>query len=272
MIKTKIANAWYIKNNKLVNERKYVSTLKYKDLEINFLGNGKNENIIDYAFKDKNNVYWSLSIIHIDIKSFEKVVSKDGSEMDENYCEIIYKNVIEFNIEKYFKDKIKNNIYFNKCELMYIMSFYPELYEDALKSRNKIIERNEKRYEAEEKERQEYKKNKVLEVKQKFEKDYRKVVEGILSGENVNSVKFEFYKDDKYENGITYQNCFLYLAKKYKINIPLATQGFINKKLLRYNFKDEQYWYHKDKRTKGSTKIYKYFSQIYEKVKEDVNI
>ena len=136
--------------------------------------------------------------------------------------------------------------------------------------RNAIIEENRKRRETEQREILEHYKNEVLKVNQKFKEDYKRIVEAIISKEEVKNINFEFYKDDKYENGITTQNCFLYLAKKHQINIPLATQGFINNKLEKYNFESNRYSFWGDKRhQRGSTKIYEYFSQIYEKVKNE---
>lgn len=90
-------------------------------------------------------------------------------------------------------------------------------------------------------------------------------LKGTLRIENL-----EFYKDNKYENGKTIQNCILYLAKEYGINIPLATKGFINNKLIDYNFGTGSYTY---RITNGSKKcnsnIHEYMIQIIKKVEEE---
>ena len=84
----------------------------------------------------------------------------------------------------------------------------------------------------------------------------------IFIGETIPIENFEFYKDDKYENGKTIQNNILYLAKYYGIEIPIATQGFINNRLVNYNFKTGLFAYKiTDKNKKYSYKM-KYVHQI----------
>ena len=57
----------------------------------------------------------------------------------------------------------------------------------------------------------------------------------IHEGKLVLSEAYEYYKDDDYYKK-TIQNNFLYLFKEYNIDVPLATQGFINNKLYGYDF------------------------------------
>lgn len=93
----------------------------------------------------------------------------------------------------------------------------------------------------------------------------------IFTGGTVIVKDFEFYKDNKYENGKTIQNNVLYLAKEYGINIPLATQGFINNRLVRYNLNTKEVVFKIiNNNKKCSTKIGIYLNKIYEKVKEEV--
>lgn len=81
---------------------------------------------------------------------------------------------------------------------------------------------------------------------------------------------FIFFKDDKYENGKTFQNNILYLAKHYGIKIPLATQGFINNRLQKYNFKQKIGTYLQvGKNKKCSGKMGEYLDQILEKVQDE---
>ena len=86
-------------------------------------------------------------------------------------------------------------------------------------------------------------------------------------GKYVKSIELEFYKNDK-DDEPTIQNCFLYLAEKYNVKIPLATKGFINNKLESYNFEKESY-YKNDPKSKGSSKIFEYFRELYEKIKQE---
>lgn len=267
-METKIVNTWLIENNKLVNKNKKVSSLKYKDLELYFLKQDEDNgyDMVSLLIKDINGVYWNFDIIHINLKNFENVVLKGENGMDEIYCENIYEKLKKFDLEEYFKGKIKNNRYFNMCELQYISQFYKELYDAALKSREFVIEKNRKISEAYQKERELREKENRNNINKKFQEDLNKTIEDILGGKYVKSIELEFYKNDMDEP--TIQNCFLYLAEKYNVKIPLATKGFINNKLDSYNFEKQSY-FKRDRKSKGSSKIFEYFGELYEKIKEE---
>lgn len=267
-METKVVNTWLIEDGKLVNKNKKVSNLKYKDLELNFLKQEYNNgnNIVSLIIKDKNNTYWNFSIIHFNLRNFEKVVLNGEKGIEKIYCQNIYNKLKNFNLEEYFKGKIKNNGYFNKCELQYIHEFYKEMYEAALKSRNAIIEKNRKLSENHKKELQLKKEEEIKETNKKFQEDLKNTTEKILQGKYVVSIDFKFYKDNTSEPKI--QNCFLYLAEKYNVKIPLSTKGFINNKLESYNFEKESY-FKKDNKSKGSTKIFECFKELYEKIKKE---
>ena len=145
-METKIVNTWLIENNKLVNKNKKVSSIKYKDLELYFLKDNQDmgQDMVSLIIKDKNNIYWDFNIIHFNLNNFENVVLNGEKGMDEIYCQNIYEKLKAFNLEEYFKGKIKNNRYFNMCELRYILQFHKELYDSALKSREAVIEKNRK--------------------------------------------------------------------------------------------------------------------------------
>lgn len=267
-METKIVNAWLIENNKLVNKNKKVSSLKYEDLELYFLKQDENfgYDMVSILTKDMNGVYWNLDIIHINLNKFENVVLKGEKGMDEIYCQNIYEKLKKFNLEEYFKGKIKNNKYFNMCELRYILQFHKELYASALKSREAVIEKNRKISAAYQKEmelkEQEYRKQ----IDKNFQEDLKATIEKILEGKYAKSIDLKFYKNNDDEP--TIQNCFLYLAEKYDVKIPLATKGFINNKLESYNFKEEKY-FKNDPKSKGSSKIFDYFRELYTKIKKE---
>ena len=68
----------------------------------------------------------------------------------------------------------------------------------------------------------------------------------------------------------TTQNCILYLAKQYGINIPLATQGFINNRLVSYDFGNGTFAYKiTDKNKKASNVMHKYLIEISKCVKSE---
>lgn len=56
----------------------------------------------------------------------------------------------------------------------------------------------------------------------------------LKNGEMINAEEFEYYKDDKYSNGITRENCFLCLAEQYNIDIPSDVKEQIRNNLTRY--------------------------------------
>lgn len=114
-----------------------------------------------------------------------------------------------------------------------------------------------------------HKKEEVEKTNTIFRKQLKEMKYKIFIGEDVPIDEFEFYKDDKYENGKTIQNSILYLAKEYGIKIPLATQGFINNRLVNYNFRTGEFAYKLTNNKKASVKMHEYLRQIFEKVKEE---
>ncbi len=129
---------------------------------------------------------------------------------------------------------------------------------------NRDREEEKERQEKEQKEQQ-----KIKAVNDRFKKALKEMKYKIFIGEMISVEDFEFYKDDKY-SGRTIQNNILYLAKLYGIKIPLATQGFINNRLKRYNFKTGEGSYIQiNKNKKCSTTMKTYLNQVFEKVKEE---
>ena len=57
----------------------------------------------------------------------------------------------------------------------------------------------------------------------------------------------------------------LCLMKKYNINVPLKTQGWINSKLVAVEFderKGTKVWFYKDKGCKCSESVYRYLDEL----------
>lgn len=143
--------------------------------------------------------------------------------------------------------------------------------EKAIESRKIYEQDRDKRYEKERINREIREIEEVKKTNSIFQKELKEMKYRIFTGEMVNVKDFEFYKDDKYENGKTIQNNVLYLAKEYGINIPLATQGFINNRLVKYNLRTKEVVFKiVNNNKKCSTKMVIYLNQIYEKVKEEV--
>lgn len=174
-----------------------------------------------------------------------------------------------FNLTDYFSKKIANEQYFNACELKYISLFNPEMYEQAKMCRERIIDNNRKISEENKNKIEQEQMEKVKTTNEKFNKRLEEIKLDIRMGKTVQVEDFEFYKDDKYQNGLTKQNCFLYLAKQYGIDIPLATQGFINNRLVRYNFQTGEFSYLVTKSKTVSTKMHEYLDRIYKEVNNE---
>lgn len=267
--KNEIEKVWFIEDNKVKKANKIVSKISYKDIEIPVLKTERESFCQDFLFKDKNNEYWSMKIIGIDFKNFIHVSFDNPLPERTEYCNNFLKILSEFDLLNYFSERIANEQYFNACQLKYISLFHPEMYEQAKMCRERIIDKNRK-ISAENKNKiEQEQKEKVKTTNEKFNKRLEEIKLDIRMGKTVQVENFEFYKDDKYENGLTIQNCFLYLARQYGIDIPLATQGFINNRLVKYNFQTGEYSYFATKSKTVSTKMHEYLDRIYKEVNNE---
>ena len=267
--KNEIEKVWFIEDNKVKKANKIVSKIYYKDIEIPVLKTEREGFCQDFLFKDKNNEYWSMKIIGIDFKNFIHVSIDNPLPERTEYCNNFLQLLSNFNLTDYFSKKIANEQYFNACELKYISLFNPEMYEQAKMCRERIIDNNRKISEENKNKIEQEQMEKVKTTNEKFNKRLEEIKLDIRMGKTVQVEDFEFYKDDKYQNGLTKQNCFLYLAKQYGIDIPLATQGFINNRLVRYNFQTGEFSYLVTKSKTVSTKMHEYLDRIYKEVNNE---
>lgn len=268
---TKIAKVWHIENNELTCKNKKVISINFNDVEIAILKDEKSLYAQDFLIKDKNNEYWKLGIAPIKFNLFVSHVTLDQEEQAriEEYKKDITNTYKNIDLKGFWQKKIDQNKYFNKCELEYIHRYYPDIYEKAKESRRIFEENREKRYEQERQEQEQKEQEKIKATNDKFKKALKEMKYKIFIGEMISVENFEFYKDDKY-SGRTIKNNILYLAKQYGINIPLATQGFINNRLVSYNFKTRDCYYKITAENKRcSTKMGIYLEQILQKVQEE---
>lgn len=275
MEKNEIANVWYIEDNELKNGNKVICKTNYKGREIAILKSERNFSYADMLIKDKDNVYWKLNIApicfgdfvtcNIDIMNGHKEQSKYTE-----YCDGIYNALSKLDLERFFNKMISNNKYFNKCQLKYISEHYPYIYEKAENCRNTFLE-NQKIEEEQRKQQIEKANAEQVEITNEiFEDKLYKIKLAISLDKEVQVEDLVFYKDNKYENGKTTQNCILYLAKQYGIKIPLATQGFINNRLVSYDFGTGNFAYKLINNNKrASTAMHEYLGEISNKVKEE---
>lgn len=271
IVKDSIEKVWLIDRNELKKANKIVSSVDYKGKEFAVLKTERDDSSQELLIKDANNEYWAMNFANIEFEHFINVVLDPTIIESRVYCDKVIEKLNEIDLKKVFAKRIEKEQYFNKCELKYISKYYPELYEGAVNSRKKVQERYRQRNEEYARQAEIEKKEKLEKVTGTFEEKLEEIKNKIQLGERVKSEKLQFYKDNEYVNGITEQNCFLYLAKQYGINIPLATQGFINNKLVDYDFGNGNCRFQVvNGNRKGSDKIHEYFEQIYQKVVEEI--
>ena len=138
----KIARVWHISNNELKCSNKKVSISTYNNVEIATLKEERNYDIQEFLIKDENNEYWSLGIAPIRLNLFigdsnSYLTEKEKIEKYRQDITEAYKNI---DLKAFWMKKINENRYFNKCELEYIHRFYPDIYEQAKKSRENFLE------------------------------------------------------------------------------------------------------------------------------------
>ena len=253
-----IETVWLVEDNELKKTNKIVSKINYNGTEVAVLKQEKDSYSPEFLFKDKNNEYWKMGIAGIDFKRFVNVSIDNTLAESKEYCDKAIKTLSSLNLGEFFEKKIERGRYFNKCELAYISKYYPNIYERAKNSREKIIAENEKMRQEERQKREQEEKKEVKETNTKFKEQVKNIKKDIATGKIIQIVDLEFYKDDKYENGKTTQNCVLFLAKQYGINIPLATQGFINNRLTAYHFAKGISYFRETSNKRCSTAMGKY--------------
>ena len=263
----KIEKVWYIEDNELKFGNKVVTKLNYRGIEFAVLKSESEYCYSNLLIKDQDNIYWKLGIAPI---KFNEFIKSNLENTTTEYCDDIYNAYIQLDFKKIFEKKINENNYFNKCELKFISKHYPEIYSKAEQSRKIFLEITKEKDEQRKKEIKKANNEKVSIVNEIFENKLAKIKELISSDSEVQIENLDFYKDNKYENGITTQNCILYLAKQYGISIPLATQGFINNRLVSYDFGTGKFAYKITKENKrASEAMHKYIAQIGNEVKKE---
>ena len=268
--RNEIESVWFIENNELKNANRVVTKLDYKGQEITILKSEREWIYTDLLIKDNNQVYWNLGIAPAKFQNFIDVLNNQADTKTIEYCNDISKAYKNLDLECFFAKKINEKRYFNKCELKYISIHIPDLYDKAKKSRENFITEREKEKAIELQKRAKAEQEQVDITNEIFEKRLNEIKQNINLDKEIQVEDLVFYKDKKYENGKTTQNCILYLAKQYGINIPLATQGFINNRLVSYDFGNGTFAYKiTDKNKKASNVMHKYLIEISKCVKSE---
>lgn len=268
--RNEIESVWFIENNELKNANRVVTKLDYKGQEITILKSEREWIYTDLLIKDNNQVYWNLGIAPAKFQNFIDVLNNQADKKTIEYCNDISKAYKNLDLECFFAKKINEKRYFNKCELKYISIHIPDLYDKAKKSRENFLTEREKEKAIELQKRAKAEQEQVDITNEIFEKRLNEIKQNINLDKEIQVEDLVFYKDKKYENGKTTQNCILYLAKQYGINIPLATQGFINNRLVSYDFGNGTFAYKiTDKNKKASNVMHKYLIEISKCVKSE---
>ena len=268
--RNEIESVWFIENNELKNANRVVTKLDYKGQEITILKSEREWIYTDLLIKDNNQVYWNLGIAPAKFQNFIDVLNNQADTKTIEYCNDISKAYKNLDLECFFAKKINEKRYFNKCELKYISMHIPDLYDKAKKSRENFLTEREKEKAIELQKRAKAEQEQVDITNEIFEKRLNEIKQNINLDKEIQVEDLVFYKDKKYENGKTTQNCILYLAKQYGINIPLATQGFINNRLVSYDFGNGTFAYKiTDKNKKASNVMHKYLIEISKCVKSE---
>lgn len=268
--RNEIESVWFIENNELKNANRVVTKLDYKGQEITILKSEREWIYTDLLIKDNNQVYWNLGIAPAKFQNFIDVLNNQADTKTIEYCNDISKAYKNLDLECFFAKKINEKRYFNKCELKYISIHIPDLYDKAKKSRENFLTEREKEKAIELQKRAKAEQEQVDITNEIFEKRLNEIKQNINLDKEIQVEDLVFYKDKKYENGKTTQNCILYLAKQYGINIPLATQGFINNRLVSYDFGNGTFAYKiTDKNKKAGNVMHKYLIEISKCVKSE---
>lgn len=268
--RNEIESVWFIENNELKNANRVVTKLDYKGQEITILKSEREWIYTDLLIKDNNQVYWNLGIAPAKFQNFIDVLNNQADTKTIEYCNDISKAYKNLDLECFFAKKINEKRYFNKCELKYISIHIPDLYDKAKKSRENFLTEREKEKAIELQKRAKAEQEQVDITNEIFEKRLNEIKQNINLDKEIQVEDLVFYKDKKYENGKTTQNCILYLAKQYGINIPLETQGFINNRLVSYDFGNGTFAYKiTDKNKKASNVMHKYLIEISKCVKSE---
>ena len=145
----KIAKVWHIENNELTCKNKKVVLSTYNDVEIATLKEERYYDVQEFLIKDKNNEYWKLGIAPIRLNMFIGSIDSYLSEPSvvEKYREDITEAYKKLDLKAFWKKKINENRYFNKCELEYINRYFPEIYEQARESRRTFEENRDREQE-----------------------------------------------------------------------------------------------------------------------------
>lgn len=222
-------NKAIVRNKKLYNIGEMINNSDYNNLYVEeCLKDSK-------SYNDSANVYLDLGIISLYYNnSMDTYTTKEQIEFRLKYITNLTLEYILSQIRQY----PNNNQFVNVADikLLELSGASKEELDQMIEYRQNWYNRKEKesqeKQEQKEKEDQEYITNKNNEV----EKIIHAAEQAIINKEKVVNEDITIYKS-RYENNTT--SLILHMMKLYNINVPLKTQGWINKTLANIFYKSD---------------------------------
>lgn len=170
--------------------------------------------------------------------------------------------------KEYITKCLNNNQFINVAEikLMELAGESEEYIQTLIDHRQKVIDLREKESQEREAKKEAEEQAYITEQNNKAEAIIKNAEQAIINNETVKNVDITLYKSSKYNSNTT--SLILHLMKKYNINVPMKTQGWINKALTEVYYDDEyglSYRYYTS--SADSTVFHKYLHQLVEAVK-----
>ena len=266
-LQTQAKKCLYISNNKAVTRNKnlysFMDILNNESYskfycEVEFRKDySSNKNVFDYArlYVDLDIVLYEFNVIYNNTTLIELIEYFNNNNFT---YEVIKNNT---------NNKLNNNRFINVAEikLAEIMQESKE-YIDTLKNARENF------YKLREQEEQEKQRQREIKEKQEQEKKQLEINTLIKEAEQkiINQEQL-FNEDIETESGNT-TSIFLMLFKKYNINIPLKTQGWINKALYCALLNNNKYSYQYYNSSKDSTVFSSYLQDLIIAIKEAYNV
>lgn len=143
IVNNKQAIVWLIKDNKLIKGRRMVSEINYKGTDIAVLSKQRDDSEHqELLIKDQDNEYWKMNFASVMFEEFINATLDPTIIQSRIYCDNVIQALSQVDMREFFTKRINRKQYFNLCELKYISKHYPEFYNQAMKCRNKFIEKN----------------------------------------------------------------------------------------------------------------------------------
>jgi hypothetical protein len=256
----------YISNNKAVVRNKEVTCVadlvndeSYKNIYVES----------DYK-KDGGMIFcdFGFVLVYVEFMSHYNIKIDDIKYRCKNI-----KNYSFENFKQYITNCLNNNQFINVADikLMELAGESLEYIQTLTDHRQKILDMREQEHNEIEIKKKAKDKAYIDERNKIAEEIITQAEQAIINKQDVKNVKIVLYKSH-YESNAT--SLILHLMKKYNINVPLKTQGWINQALANIiydkTYKDYSYQYYKS--SVNSTKFASYLYQLVYKIKENYGI